>query len=124
MEIYRAYKTELDPNEAQKVLLAKSVGTARFAYNWGLNRIKETFGKKEKMPTAIDLHKKLCSLKVTDFPWMYEVSKCCKEYSCRRQFVGDTKRLWTGKGSSSRDETGTNPYGTKFHKLETDGNKC
>lgn len=38
MKIYRGYKTELDPTAAQKVLLAKHSGAARYAYNWGLRR--------------------------------------------------------------------------------------
>jgi Helix-turn-helix domain len=32
----QAYRVELDPNQAQRVLLAKSVGASRFVYNWGL----------------------------------------------------------------------------------------
>ena len=31
-----AYRFELDPNQAQRVLLAKSVGASRYVYNWGL----------------------------------------------------------------------------------------
>ena len=76
MLIYRAYKTEIEPNNKQKTLLAKSAGTARFAYNWALGIKKEAFDKKAKIPTAIDLHKKLNKLKQTEFAWMYEVSKC------------------------------------------------
>jgi putative transposase len=36
--VQQAYQFELDPNEAQRVLLAKSVGTSRFVYNWGWTR--------------------------------------------------------------------------------------
>ncbi len=34
--IQQAYRFELDPNREQRVLLAKSVGAARYVYNWGL----------------------------------------------------------------------------------------
>lgn len=38
MVIRRGYRYELDPNVNQRILLAKHVGCARFAYNWGLAR--------------------------------------------------------------------------------------
>jgi transposase len=36
--VRQTYRFELDPNEAQRVLLAKSVGASRFVYNWGLEQ--------------------------------------------------------------------------------------
>jgi len=79
----RAYKTELDLNNKQRTSLTKHAGTARYAYNWGLARKIEEFKAGRKMPTAIDLHRELNALKKTDFPWMYEVSKCAPQESLR-----------------------------------------
>jgi putative transposase len=79
MIIQRAYKTELDPNNVQKTLLIKHAGTARFAWNWALARIKDKISK----PNAIELHRELNALKPTDFPWMYEVSKCAPQEALR-----------------------------------------
>lgn len=75
MKILKAFKTELNPNTEQLTLLKKSAGAARWAWNWALRRKKEAFDKKEKIPTAIDLHKDLNQLKKTEIPWMYETSK-------------------------------------------------
>jgi putative transposase len=36
-----------------------------------------------KSPTAIDLHRQLNSLKKTDYPWFYEVSKCAPQEALR-----------------------------------------
>jgi len=83
MIILRAYKTELDLNNKQRTLCAKHAGTARFAYNWGLARKIETFKSEQTVPTAINLHRELNALKKTDFPWMYEVSKCAPQESLR-----------------------------------------
>ena len=89
MLINHAYKTELAPNNVQKTLLHKSAGTARFAYNWGLQRKQDVYEMNQlpvpyiKTPTAIDLHKELNILKKTDYPWMYEVSKCCPQEALR-----------------------------------------
>jgi len=83
MIILRAYKTELDLNNKQRTLCAKHAGTARFAYNWGLARKIESFQAGRKTPTAYDLHRELNILKKTDFPWMYEVSKCAPQEALR-----------------------------------------
>jgi putative transposase len=78
MLIQRAYKTEIDPNNVQRTLLLKHSGCARFAYNWGLGKVKA--GDK---PNAIALHRELNALKSTDFPWMYNVSKCAMQEALR-----------------------------------------
>ena len=83
MSSQRAYKTELDPSNAQRTALLRHAGVARFAYNWGLRRKMEARAHGEKTPTAIDLHRMLNALKPTEFPWMYEVSKCAPQEALR-----------------------------------------
>jgi putative transposase len=85
MIITRAYKTELDPNQAQRGAMVRAAGTARFAYNWGYRRI-EAFLALHRLqipwspiPSPYDLHRELNALKQTQFPWMYEVSKCAPQ---------------------------------------------
>ena len=46
--ISRAHKIKLKPNKAQAVLLAKTAGTARYAYNWGLAKWDELYKAGEK----------------------------------------------------------------------------
>src|SRR6266704_3626360 len=81
--IVRGYKTELDLNNEQRTACLKHAGCARFAYNWGLARSQEVYRHTGKRPTAIDLHKELNHLKQTDYPWMYEVSKCSPQEALR-----------------------------------------
>lgn len=83
MKINRAYKTELRLNNKQKTLCFKSAGIARFAYNWGLRQKIDLYKSTGKSPSAIDLHRKLNTLKKSDYPWMYEVSKCAPQESLR-----------------------------------------
>jgi putative transposase len=64
MKINKAYKTELRVNNHQATLLNKHCGIARYAFNWGLNRIKEGISK----PNAMQLHKELNARKAEDFP--------------------------------------------------------
>lgn len=79
MKIKRAYKTELDPNNAQRTVMLKHAGVARFAYNWGLARRKEEYETTGKSSNAIGLHRQLNALKHSKYPWMYEVSKCAPQ---------------------------------------------
>ncbi len=81
--VVRGYKTELDLNNEQRTACLKSAGCARFAYNWGLARCQEAYRTTGKSRSAIDLHKELNELKQTDFPWMYEVSKCAMQEALR-----------------------------------------
>jgi putative transposase len=83
VKIKRAYKTELDPNNAQRTSLLKHAGAARFAYNWGLAQRMEECVRTGKSSNAIELHRQLNVLKRTDFPWMYEVSKCAPQEALR-----------------------------------------
>jgi len=82
-KVIRGYKTEVDLTNAQRTACLKHAGAARFTYNWGLARSKEVYRTTGKRPSAIDLHRELNALKKTDFPWMYEVSKCAPQEALR-----------------------------------------
>ncbi|AEJ42019.1 RNA-guided endonuclease InsQ/TnpB family protein [Alicyclobacillus acidocaldarius] len=83
MKIHRAYRYELAPNRMQRSLLAKHAGAARFAYNWGLARRIALYEETGQSTNAIEQHRELNRLKKTDFPWMYEVSKCAPQEALR-----------------------------------------
>ncbi len=107
MQVVRGYKTELDLNDEERTACLKHAGASRFAYNWGLARSQEAYRTTGKRPTAIDLHKQLNALKPTDFPWMYEVSKCAMQEALRdldtayrnffRRVALGKQGLWRGK---------------------------
>jgi putative transposase len=83
MKVVRGYKTELDLNDEQRTACMKHTGASRFAYNWGLARSQEVYRVQGRRPTAMDLHRELNKLKQTDYPWMYEVSKCAPQEALR-----------------------------------------
>jgi putative transposase len=72
--IQQAYRFELDPNRSQRVLLAKSVGASRFAYNWGLAESQRCYELTGKRPQLGELKSRLVGLKQGECPWLYEVS--------------------------------------------------
>ncbi|MGD9395300.1 MAG: RNA-guided endonuclease TnpB family protein [Candidatus Thorarchaeota archaeon] len=86
MLIHRAHRYELDPNNRQRTHLTKHAGCARFACNWGLEQrihLYKTKEGKERFTNAIEQHKALNKLKKTQFPWMYDVSKCAPQEALR-----------------------------------------
>jgi putative transposase len=75
MQVVRqTYRFELDSNEAQRVLLAKSVGASRFVYNWGLEQSQRDYHRLGKRPSLSELKSRLVELKQGECPWLYEVS--------------------------------------------------
>jgi putative transposase len=83
MNVLRAYKTELDLNNAQVTACKRHAGAARYAYNWGLARKREAYQATGTSPSAIDLHRELNALKQTELRWMYQVSKCAPQEALR-----------------------------------------
>lgn len=76
------HKIRLDPTCRQRRYFAKACGTARFTWNWALDRWKKAFKNGEK-PNAFELKKELNALKRAEFPWMYEVTK----YASQQPFI-------------------------------------
>jgi len=83
MKVAQAFRFELAPNVAQRIALAKHVGAARFAYNWGLSRYLQAIEEKRRIPSAMELHKQWNQWKRENAPWWVEVSKCAPQEALR-----------------------------------------
>ena len=103
MLVHKAYRYELDPNNSQRSYLLQHAGVARFAYNWGLEQRITLFRKNQgaaRFTDAMKQHKLINSLKRTQFPWMYECSKCAPQEALRnlaRAFNNFYRGRKTGK---------------------------
>ncbi len=82
-------KIRLYPTEEQEQKLWQSVGTARFIYNWTLNRQEENYKNGGKFIRDSDLRKEITQLKKDELLWLNEVSNnvakqaikdCCNAY--------------------------------------------
>jgi len=102
-------RIELDPNNKQVGLFRRHAGTARHAWNWGLAEIKKVLEirkvEKErtgnavtKVPTAMDLHKRLVAEVKVANPWYYDVSKCAPQEALRN-LEKACKRVFKVKGT-------------------------
>ena len=83
MRVTQAFRFELDPNREARIALAKHVGAARFAYNWGLAHCQEALARGERIPSAMDLHRMWNAWKRQHAPWWVEVSKCAPQEAFR-----------------------------------------
>jgi putative transposase len=90
------FKTSLRLNNKQVTLAAKHAGVARHAYNWGLSVCLQALENQEKIPSAIDLHKKLVAEVKSIYDWYYEVSKCAPQEALRHLYTA-FKNWWVHK---------------------------
>lgn len=81
--VMKSFKTKLNINNRQRTKFLQHSGTARHAWNWGLALCRDLIYKKEKTPTAIDLHKLLVKDVKSVNEWYYEVSKCSPQEALR-----------------------------------------
>jgi putative transposase len=75
-----SFKTELKPNNKQLTKFRQHCGVARHAYNWANAVILDVLKQREedktiKIPSAIDLHKKLVAEVKSQNLWYYQSSK-------------------------------------------------
>ncbi len=78
----RAHRIELELNNKQRTYCSQAAGVARFAYNWALNEWKKEYEAGGK-PNECALRRKLNSIKKTEFPWMYNVTKCAPQMAIK-----------------------------------------
>jgi len=86
MLVHKAYRYEIDPNNSQRSTLHRHAGIARFVFNWGLEHRISLFKQNQgesRFTDAMKQHKLLNSLKRSQFPWMYECSKCAPQEALR-----------------------------------------
>lgn len=83
MLITRGYRTELDLNHQQITLCKQHAGAARWSWNWGLRRKQEVYQQEKRWISAMELHRELNTLKRTELPWMYDVSKAAPQEALR-----------------------------------------
>lgn len=71
----KSFKVQIFPNEEQKILMFKSFGCARFAYNWGLNIQIENYKNGGKFISDNDLRKQFTQFKKQEgYEWLKEVN--------------------------------------------------
>jgi IS605 OrfB family transposase len=70
----RAHKIRLNPSPEQAHYFARAAGTSRFVWNWALAEWNRHYEAGEK-PTALKLKKQFNTIRRTQFPWTWDVTK-------------------------------------------------
>lgn len=73
-----SHRIRLNPTPEQADYFARTAGTRRFVFNWGLAEWKRQFEAGGK-PSAKALKKQFNAIKREQFAWVYEVTKCAVE---------------------------------------------
>ena len=82
--IHKAYKFRLEPNDEQKVLLAKHFGCTRFVYNHFLSERKKQYDETHKSDNYYAQAKKLTELKKDeDYIWLNEINSQTLQHALR-----------------------------------------
>lgn len=84
-----SFKTQLLPNNKQVTAFKKACGTARHAYNWANAIIQKCLEEEQKIPSAIDLHKRLVAEVKPGLPWYYETNK-----NVPQKALADARQAW------------------------------
>ena len=69
MLVNRAHKIRIDANVEDVAFFKCCIGTARFAYNWGLQEWNDTYAIGGR-PSEAGLRRFLNSIKKEAYPWM------------------------------------------------------
>jgi putative transposase len=120
VKVIQAYRFALDPSPAQERSLRSHAGASRFAWNWGLARVRERYAVEGKWYSGIDLHKLWNAAKKVDptLAWWSDNSKCVYQeafndlYRALRDFdksrkgfpalrsAGSSRSRWRSNGRS------------------------
>ena len=115
----KSYKVMLLPNDKQRTRLFQFAGTARFAYNWALDKEMKAFENGEKFISSGDLRKKFTVLRNSEeYKWLQTISNnvtkqaikdCCDAYSRFFEKQKRTNVKYTKKKLAQLERIGKKP---------------
>ena len=83
MEIIRALKMRIYPNDEQKVKIDKTLGTCRFVYNHMLARNQKAYERRKEHLSNYEMQNLLPIMK-NYLPWMKEADSQALKHACRQ----------------------------------------
>lgn len=96
---YRAYKYRLCPNEEQKVLIAKHLGSCRFIYNYALDKKVRAYQTDKTNLSRFDIQADLPNMKKSEeYCWLKEVNSLSLQASLANLDSAYTKFFREHKG--------------------------
>jgi putative transposase len=97
----KTIKIRLKPTEEQEKLFWQASGTARFIYNWALNRQIENYKNGGKFISDNDLRKEITQLKKSELTWLNEISNNIPKQAVK-DLCNAYKRFFTKKAKQPK----------------------
>ena len=95
----RAYKYRIYPTEEQKVMLSKTFGCCRAAYNWALEQREKAYKERGENISEFDMnHRIRHEYREVHAPWLKEVSSKAIEFTIADLYAG-YKNFFEGRAS-------------------------
>jgi len=123
----KASKIRLKPTLHQQQIMWQSVGTARFIYNWTLNKQEENYKNGGKFISNNDLRKEITRLKKTaEYDWLNDISNnvakqavkdACDAYQRFFKGLAEKPKFKTRKKSKSSFYNDTSKIRVKHMKV-------
>jgi len=123
----KASKIRLKPTIHQQQIMWQSVGTARFIYNWTLNKQEENYKNGGKFISNNDLRKEITRLKkTTEYNWLNDISNnvakqavkdACDAYQRFFKGLAEKPKFKTRKKSKSSFYNDTSKIRVKHMKV-------
>lgn len=98
MKIAERIKYPLFPTDDQKKLIIRNCNNARFAYNWGVAKIRKCLENKELIPSRYSLSKEFNSFKHTEgYEWLISdnASQRATKYAITKQLNNAMGKFYT-----------------------------
>ena len=105
-----AHKIRLDLSNKQTTYMKKACGISRKAWNWGLAQWADQY-KQGLKPSGMALKKEFNTIKKTEFPYMYEVTK----YAAQQPFI-QLQTAWNKYFNYLKSKKGPKVGRPKFKK--------
>jgi len=104
--MFISHRIALDPNDQQAAYFARASGTARKAFNWGLDEWQKQYAARKldpslPAPSEAALRRLLNAIKAERFPWMAEVTKNAPQQAIKNLGAA-FNRYFAGKGKYPR----------------------
>jgi putative transposase len=106
----KAYRYRMYPNQEQRILIAKHIGSCRFVYNNSLQQKIKQYQKDGTALSCYELNNRLPALK-DQYPWLKEVNSQSLQWA--------NKNLDTAFVRFFREKTGFPTFKSKKHKVQS-----
>lgn len=92
MEIFKALKMRIYPDDIQKAKIDKTINSCRFIYNYMLNRNNKIYKRRNEHLSNYSMQNLLSDMK-NYLPWLKEADSQALQHSCKQLDMAELKNF-------------------------------